>query len=142
MISFLDTSALVKRYVAEPGSDLVRSLFRRKPVTVARIAFAELAATVARLWRAHALNVEERDTIMARLDRDFASMSVVEVRAALVDRIPVLVVRWPLRGYDAVQLAAALTVRERGAAVEFWGTDTQLLAAARGEGLRVVHPGR
>lgn len=120
----------------------MRALFRRKPVTVARIAYAELAATVARLWRAHALSIEERDAILARLDRDFTSMSVVEVRAALVDRIPVLVVRWPFRGYDAVQLAAALTVREQGTSVEFWGTDAQLLAAARGEGLHVVHPGR
>ncbi len=30
MIYFLDASALVKRYVREPGSDLVRGLVRRK----------------------------------------------------------------------------------------------------------------
>jgi hypothetical protein len=30
MIYFLDTSALVKRYLTEPGSAQVRSLFRRK----------------------------------------------------------------------------------------------------------------
>jgi len=110
-------------------------------VTVARISYAELAATVARLQRAHALSLEERDAILARLDRDFTSMSVVELRTALLDRVPALVVRWPLRGYDAVQLAAALAVRDQGTSVEFWGTDNQLLAAARGEGLRIVRPG-
>jgi hypothetical protein len=47
-----------------------------------------------------------RDAILARVHRDFAQMTVVEVRGAMLARVPALVVRWPLRGYDAVQLVA------------------------------------
>jgi len=42
---------------------------------------------------------------------DFSRLTIVETRAALVGLVPDLVIRHPLRGYDAVQLATALTVR-------------------------------
>jgi len=65
-------------------------------------------------------------------------MTVVEVRPALVRRVPELVARRPLRGYDAVHLAAALVLRERGAAVTFWAADAGLVDAARAEGSRTI----
>jgi uncharacterized protein len=139
MIYFLDTSALVKRYLTEPGSGQVRAIFRRRrPIAVARIASAELAAAVARQHREGAVTETSRDTILARLNRDFAQMTVVEVRAAMLSRVPALVVRWPLRGYGAVQLAAALTLHATGVSTTFWSSDANLVAAALGEGLRAT----
>ena len=82
-----------------------------------------------------------RDAILARLNRDFAQMTVVEVRAAMLSRVPALVVRWPLRGYDAVQLAAALTLQATGVSTTFWASDANLVAAALGEGLRATEIG-
>jgi hypothetical protein len=52
--------------------------------------------------------------------------------------VPGLVTRRPLRGYDAVHLAAALALRDRGLAVTFWAADATLVEAARGEGLRAT----
>ena len=138
MIHYLDTSALVKRYVEEPGSASVRSLFRGKNVATARIAYAEIAATFARLCRDGALDEEDRDRVYERLDADFTALTVLEIRAAIVRRVPDLVTRRPLRGYDAVHLAAALAVRDRGVAVTFWAADAALTDAARAEGLRTV----
>lgn len=51
MIRFFDTSALVKRYVEEPGSAMVRATLRAHPCTVARVTLAEAAAAVARACR-------------------------------------------------------------------------------------------
>ena len=138
MIHYLDTSALVKRYVDEAGSASVRSLFRGRQVATVRVAYAELAATFARLVREGHLDEDACDRIVARLDRDFAAMSVVEVRPALLRGVPGLVARRPLRGYDAVHLAAALTVRAGGAAVTLWAADEGLVGAARAEGLRTT----
>jgi hypothetical protein len=64
----------------------------------------------------------------------------VEIRPALVALVPNLVARHPLRGYDAVQLAAALTVQASGHAVEPWCADATLCGAAAAEGLKVVSP--
>jgi predicted nucleic acid-binding protein len=142
MIYFLDTSALVQRYLPEPGSVAVRALFRRRrAIGVARIASAELAAAIARQCREGLIADAARDAIFQRLPADFAEMTVVEIRAPVLSRVPALVVRWPLRGYDAVQLAAALSLHASGLATTFWSGDSRLLEAARGEGLRVTMVG-
>jgi predicted nucleic acid-binding protein len=137
VIHFLDTSALVKRYIVEAGSEQVRRRFRSGTLAAARIAYAELAAALARRQRERDLTATLFESIMERLDEDFGKLVVVEIRPALIERVPDLVRKHPLRGYDAVQLAAALSLRARGA-VELWAADGALLTAARGEGLRVV----
>jgi predicted nucleic acid-binding protein len=141
LIRFFDTSALAKRYVNEPGSLLVRTTLRAHPVSVARITYAELAASIARAWRMAVLTEAQRDAIFARLARDFALLDVVEVRAAIIATIPFLVLRQSLRGYDAVQLGTALAVQaSMQQPVEFWSADVALCSAAAAEGLRIMNP--
>ena len=140
MIHYLDTSAFVKRYVHEPGSLAVRALFRRGIVAVARITYAELFSAVARAWHLGVLPEAQRTTIFERIEADFSDLTIVEIRSSILHRVPDLVVRHPLRGYDAVQLAAALAIQERGGSVRFWSADEQLVAAAQAEGLRAVVP--
>ena len=93
---------------------------------------------MARAWREKLLEEAARDTIFGVLEADFAGFEVTEVRRAIVERIPPLVLRQPLRAYDAIQLASALAVKERGVSVDFWGADDRLVTAACGEGLRAT----
>jgi hypothetical protein len=72
----------------------------------------------------------QRDAFLARLTLDFSRSQVIELRASMLAIVPELVVRHPLRGYDAVQLAAALHVRASGNSVELWSTDETLRVAA------------
>lgn len=139
MIYYLDTSALAKRYVREPGSAQVRALFqRRRIIAVSRLAYAELAAAVARLARDGSLASSIRDRILGQLGPDFSALTVVEVRRAVVERVPAIVLRSPLRGFDAVQLATAVALHEEAGAVDFWTADERLATAARAEGLRAT----
>jgi uncharacterized protein len=140
VIRFFDTSALAKRYVEEPGSAMVRAALLHHAVVVARVTLAEVAAAVARATRNGSLTQAQRDTILGRLPADFAKLQVVEIRPALVARVPALVARYPLRAYDAIQLAAAVGVRRTGLAVEIWCADGDLAAAAVAEGFRLVTP--
>ena len=105
---------------------------------VSRLAYAELAAVVARACRAGLVAASARDAILAGLDRDFASLEVVEARAAVLQRVPKLVVQAPLRGHDAVQLASALAVRDQGIAIDFCSADARLVEHARAEGRRAT----
>jgi predicted nucleic acid-binding protein len=102
-LSIWNTSALVKRYVQEPGSAIVRAAFRRRRIATVRIAHAELAATIARLWRDDAISETVRERLIERIAGDFSMMDVVEVRRPLVESVIGLVRRSPLRGYDAVR---------------------------------------
>jgi predicted nucleic acid-binding protein len=140
VIHFLDTSAMAKRYVREPGSSTMRTALRRGTIVVARITYAELFAAIARAAREGSITEAHRAIAFARIEEDFRALSVVELRAAILQRVPALVVRHPLRAYDAVQLATALAVKETGA-LQLWTSDHALASAARQEGLRVAIPG-
>ena len=139
MIYFFDTSALVKRYVTEPGSEQVRRLFqRRAEIAVARITEGEAYAAIARAARKNVITTDDRDRAFEQIADDMGEARVVEIRRAVVQLVRGLVTRWPLRGYDAVQLACAVRLRDAGAPVDLWCSDDALATAARGEGLRAT----
>jgi predicted nucleic acid-binding protein len=139
VIYYLDTSALVKRYFAEAGSEQVRRLMRRKvEIATARITEAEAYAAIARATRMNALAPDERDRVFDQLAKDLQEARIVEIRRTIVVMVRELIVRWPLRSYDAVQLACAIRLHSEGLAIDLWCADGELARAARGEGLRVT----
>ena len=141
MIYFVDASALVKRYVREPGTDGVRSLFSRgKKLAAARITAVEVPAALAR--RARAGDLDERLAVKqaARVAADLANMYVVELRREVVRLANELVWRHALRAYDAVQLGSALHLKgATGVSLTFVCADRTLADAADGEGVRVLY---
>ncbi len=69
----------------------------------------------------------------------------LEINALLIERATDLAEKYALRGYDAVQLAAALTANEARIAVNalpliLVSADNDLNAAATAEGLAVENP--
>lgn len=138
MIEFFDTSALVKHYIREPGSTAVRTALRRKTPVVARIAHTELAWAFARLCREGSLDARARDGLLARIDADFATFDVVELRPAVSRTAAALVQRHPLRALDALQLASALAIGRP--TVRLWCAHERLIGAASAEGLRTTTP--
>jgi predicted nucleic acid-binding protein len=119
---------------------MVRAVLRRASVVVCRVTFAELAAAIGRAEREGVIDHRRRDAILGRLDADFSKLTIVEIRRATLVRVPAIVVKHALRGYDSVQLAAALAVQRAGSAVSFWSTDSHLVGAAQAEGLHGVIP--
>jgi predicted nucleic acid-binding protein len=139
VIYFLDTSALMKRYFKEPGSAAVLRLFSRaEEIAVSRIAEAEAAAVICRAHHQGEISPRIRDQALDLLADDIAAARVIEIRRTLMRSVRALVERWPLRGYDAVQLACAVKLRSEAGAVDVWCGDGDLAAAARGEGLRTT----
>ena len=139
MIYFLDTSALLKRYLPEEGSEVVRRLFRRSvEIAAARVTEAEAYAAVARVARDGGIDEEDRERVFDALAEDLLEVRTVEVRQPVVRLVRGLVTRWPLRGYDAVQLGCAMRLSLEGRSIDFWTCDKNLAAAARGEGMRAT----
>jgi len=139
MILYCDTSALVKRYVREPHSDTVRQHWRAAGrVATAEVAFAEAVAAFARRARAGDLSAGAHERVRSRLSADFRRLVRIPVSDELNRRIAELVLRYPLRGFDAIHLAAALLLRDEiRTPIAFACFDAGLLAAAKGEGLAV-----
>ncbi len=134
MILFVDTSALVKLYIAEPGSEQMREAVAQEPsVAVSRLAFAEIHATFARRRREGLLLASELEQLRLRFADDWEELMQVAIGDELLDLVPGLCERNPLRGADALQLASALLLRQGGLETTFAGSDRSLLEAAASE---------
>jgi len=138
VILYLDASALVKRYVAERGSDEVIALTAgADAAATSLVSRAEVAAALARAVRLGALDGEGGRRAQLRFSREWPDLVRVPVTEALVSRAEALAWDHGLRGYDAVQLAAALTWQDAiGEDVVLATFDRQLWKAAPGAGLR------
>ena len=148
-ICFLDSSALVKRYIAERGSAWIQS--QTDPISgnhlyVARITGAEMVAAITRRLRRGETSPEDASAALAAFRADFAGgYFPLDVSAAMIAQAMGLAERHGLRGYDAVQLAAALELNLRCLAAEaapplIITADRELNAAASMEGLIVDDP--
>ena len=137
---YLDTSALVKLYVEEEGSSMVRQwVDDADTVATSIIAFVEARAAFARRHREKRIS----SAAHARLVRDFAAdwdrYLVLEATQPLMRLAGRLAATHALRAYDAIHLASAKILREKLAeAVSFASWDARLAAAARKEGLEVM----
>jgi uncharacterized protein len=146
---FVDSSALVKRYVQEVGTPWVRALTRHSPSTViyiARITAVEVTCAVARRRKAKTLTSPRASLILHRFRKHLAGRyAVVEVTPALLDDAMRLGNTHALRAYDAVQLAVALEVNRiyqaaGSSPVTLVSADRDLKDAATAEGLTVENP--
>lgn len=109
---YLDSSAVVKRYVTELGTVWVDNLCDARAghvIYTVRVSAAEIVAALFRRVRGGSLDPASAQTESAQFKRDLADdYQVVEVTESVVDIAMRLAEQYALRGYDAVQLAAAL----------------------------------
>ncbi len=108
MILFCDTSALVKLYIVEVGSEELKArLLEAEAVAVCRIAWAEAYAALSRRAREVPVDALIIEQAKAALAADWPHFVVLDIDQALVERAGVYAYTFALRGYDCVQLAAA-----------------------------------
>lgn len=133
MILFCDTSALLKLYILEEGSEAVKARVEEaEAVAVCRIAWAEAHAALCRRAREVAEDAPVIEQAKAALARDWQHFVVLDVDQSLVERAGDYADIFALRGYDSVQLAAAFeTGRIARTPVCFACFDTRLNKAAR-----------
>jgi predicted nucleic acid-binding protein len=152
---FLDTSALAKLYMREPGSRKLARWVGERTVGffpfvrlyVSRMVIPEAMSAITR--RRNERKVESRGALWLwnSVLSDFVGRStpflIVEPTEDIVIRAALLVAAHGLRGYDAVQLASALSVQARlgdPAALVFVCSDGDLSKAAKAAGLTTADP--
>jgi uncharacterized protein len=101
---FVDTSALVKRYIDEPGRDFVLSTMDADHVWCASAATHTEAALVLRRLAANARQADRLDQL---LSTDWATFHVVPLDERCLHTAAVIGADFGLRLAHAIQLAAA-----------------------------------
>jgi hypothetical protein len=146
---YFDTSALIKRYVAESGSDwLEAEVFGPGDVLAltSRVTMVEIWSALARRRREASISSEHHAELLDAFREDcLIRYRFVDFEEAVVEFARQLLDRHPLRAYDAVQLASALvagrTLDDASLPLPtFVSADEHLLEAARAEGLPTDNP--
>ncbi|MBC7228620.1 MAG: type II toxin-antitoxin system VapC family toxin [Thermoflexales bacterium] len=146
---YFDSSALVKRYAAETGTEWVRKITSPSSdhiLLVSRVTGAEIAAAIWRKVREGNLSRQDALNIIGGFRRHlYGQYHIVEITAEVVEEAMNLITRYGLRGYDGIQLASAKLVNIRRQMANlppliFVCADVALLDAARAEGLLAENP--
>ncbi len=142
MILYFDTSALLKKYFKEPGSAEVVSEFKKgADIITSTVTYAETMATIHRKKREIRGEEQLFGRIIDTFQRDWDSFICVEVTNELNVLIDRLVSSHPLRGFDAIHLASAISVNERlPVGLLFACFDSKLAHAAKKENLETFPP--
>lgn len=148
-VYFLDSSALVKRYINETGSAWVLGLFDltlNNEFFVAAVAGVEIVAAVTRRSRNGSIAAADAALVCNQLRSDLQTdYQVIEITEGIISSGMALAETQGLRGYDAVQLAAGCAINELCVAnglspIIFVSADEELNLAAVNEGLLIENP--
>ncbi|MEW6719980.1 MAG: type II toxin-antitoxin system VapC family toxin [Thermodesulfobacteriota bacterium] len=140
---YLESSALVKRYVEEPGSDAVdRLLAEHRHAAISRLGYPEILSALNRKRGMKELSARALGKLIAAFEADWAKLFVLEFDEELLPGIKDAILRHSLRGADAVHLVTAMWLRSvLKEDVVFACADAKLLAAAQRERLIAFDPG-
>lgn len=146
---FFDTSAIVKRYIREVGSSWVVETIGHQPairIIISRITWVEVLSALSRLRREGNISDSQLSKEIRAFNQHFRTQyQIIEFDRAISHIAGELVQRYPLRAYDAVQLASLLRLQKAYQPAEsvrftFVSADQRLVNVASSEGLTIVNP--
>ena len=137
MVIYLDTSSPVKLYVEEEDSSKIADLVESSNVTATSlIAYAEARAAFARKFREKAFTPSEHRRLISSLNEDWGEYLIMKVTNKLVRLAGDLAEKHSLRGFDAIHLSSAVSLRQKlSAPVVFSCSDRKLQKASQLERL-------
>jgi len=146
---YFDSSALVKRYAKEVGTKFVENLCQKEEVAIfiSDITLAELGAAFARKLREEEITDDEYTVMLGDFRDDYLyEYFKVPINFEVLSLAVSLAKKRALRGYDAVQLACAVKVKEavmaesHDAKITLIVADKALEKAAHAESFITMNP--
>lgn len=131
MTLYVDTSALLKRYISESDSDVAEQFIAADPILVTcRLTEVELRRNLARL-----LDGDELLSARRQVQTDLNAFALVSIDSATCNEAAVIAEHTLCRSLDALHVAAA---RRTGESTTFLTFDVRQAQAARSVGLVVI----
>jgi len=135
--AYFDTSALIKRYVEEPGRGDVLQLLRKNECVVSAVLPVEVRSALRRRVAEGTLDEKRMTSILKRLTADRAFWTVIEVSAEVLTAAETIAATHPLRALDAIHVASAqaFVTRIASPAFIFVSADIRQTTAAASLGI-------
>lgn len=142
---FLDSNIIIKYYYTEPGSNWVRGLINDEQNTclISEISVAEVAAGLSQLRRQRKFGWKFLRITFERFQEDLQRKQFLAhaINLETLNLAATFALTYPIKGYDAVQVAAAIVVQERvGVKLTLLSGDKQILVTARSVGVLTDDP--
>lgn len=138
---FLDTSALVKRYHSEKGTDRIDKIFAEddRAIVISSISITEIVSALNRKKEDKIISKEDLEIALSKFFHDaIKDFLVLELDGEHIKSSIMLVMKRNIRTLDALQLAVALGMKELK--VTFVCADKKLASVAEKEGLQTINP--
>lgn len=146
-IFYFDTSAIVKRYYREAGSDVLDKIFelKERSFAVSFWAVLEFVVALSAKMRRKEISQEAFNAAISRFLKDLLDMfTIIEVSNELVAGAIPLAVKYSLPSSDCLQLASVLHLERilvpMGEKVVFICADKDLCRASEREGINCIDP--
>lgn len=148
-IYYLDTSAVIKRYIPEPGSDVVEELFDgltdSDELATSYLTLLEVNSTTARLLKGRAITRREYQRTLNQFIQDISDygFTLIPVQNKLIDRSTEIAREYFLRSLDILHFASAMIASEMlsvGQEIYMVSADRELIAACESYGIPALDP--
>ena len=139
MILYFDTSALMKLYATETGSDAVRAASRVATVRLTSVvAYAEMRSAFTRKRKYGQITERELFRMKVDFEHDWSAFDALAIDDATAKRAGDLAETYQLRGFDAVHLASAEHSHLMLGPITFACFDAELSRAASSCGMALL----
>jgi predicted nucleic acid-binding protein len=138
---FLDTSALVKRYHSEKGTDKIDKIFSQddRAIVISSISLTEMVSALNRKKEEKIISREDLKIALSKFFHDaIKDFLVLELDGEHIKGSIRLILKRNIRTLDAMQLAVALGLKDLK--VTFVCADKKLASVAEKEGLQTINP--
>jgi uncharacterized protein len=132
---FFDTSAFVKRYIAENGTDTVLDWCQRATeIGLSAIAVPELISAFCRLQRENKITNQQYQKLKKALLSDVEDIAIGDLTPLVLSQTVISLENNVLRAMDAIHIGSAMALE----CDVFISADQRQLVAAEQAGLNVV----
>lgn len=131
---FFDSSAFVKRYIGEPGTDEVLAWCdKASEISLSGIALPEIISAFCRLLREQKISAAQYASLKSLTMADIEDITLCSLTPAVLAQTVLSLEQNVLRGMDAIHVASAVELK----ADVFVSADKRQCEAAVKAGLRV-----
>ena len=146
---YLDTSALLKRYRTELGSDCIESLFKEKlsknQIATSFLAVIEMNGAVSRLRKSKAITNQEADDILSYFGADMENrVEIIPITEQILIQAVQISGTYGNRAADSIHAATMVDLSIEsgytGASLVALIADRRLCGTAEDKGISVLNP--
>jgi len=140
LILYLDTSAMIKLYIQEAGSELIKeAIDTNRIIATAGIAYSEAISAFVRLTLLNSISKKDYEICKSSIKRDWASFFIIDVSENIIQLAADLIEKHKIRSFDGIHLASAVLLNKQiNKRVTFSSWDKKLLKSAQKEELQIL----